>query len=111
MRSIWATRRLVRRKFRLTMRLIAATGRCSRWGRPVRVGSLPGEDEADAAIEMGIAGETREARIILRRSWEEAQDHAEAWFQAARADLTVARQILGFPATGPRRSTTASATP
>jgi hypothetical protein len=37
----------------------------------------------------------REARIFLRRSWENAQEDAEAWFQASRADPALARQILG----------------
>ena len=37
----------------------------------------------------------REARVILRPSWEKAQEDAEAWFQAAGADPAVARQILG----------------
>jgi len=39
--------------------------------------------------------QAREARVILHRSWEEAREDAEAWFQAARADPAVARQILG----------------
>ena len=37
----------------------------------------------------------REARIILHRSRKKAQEDAEAWFRAARADPAVARQILG----------------
>ena len=37
----------------------------------------------------------QEARIILHRSWEKAQEDAEAWFRAARPDPAVARQILG----------------
>lgn len=35
-----------------------------------------------------------EARVILHRSWEKALEDGEAWFQAARTDPTVARQVL-----------------
>jgi hypothetical protein len=37
----------------------------------------------------------REARAVLRRSWEQAREDAQAWFRAARADPAAARQILG----------------
>lgn len=59
-------------------------------------------------------GAAEEARVILRRSWDEARQDMEAWFQAARTDPGVARQILRTlpsPTTaGPGRRTTASAT-
>jgi hypothetical protein len=84
--------------------------------RPVYDGDPPSTpDPADPTRSWERAEEEARAAIhqTLHRSWEQAQQDLEAWFQAARTDPAATRQILGVLThySQTRRTTTGNATP